>query len=188
MGAGNPTVLAEQVADLAGTHANVTGRNIHELADVAMQLCHEALAEAHDLFVTLPLGVEVGTALGAAHGETCKTVFQRLLKTQELQYGQIDRGVEAQAALVGADGRVELNAVAAVYLHMTVVVHPGHTEAKDTFRLHEGLNDTLLLVFGVPGHEGLQALQHLQNSLVEFPLLGVACYNLRINPLQVFVS
>ena len=37
-------------------------------------------------------------------------------------------GVEAQAALVGADGGVELDAVAAVHLHLALIVDPGHAE------------------------------------------------------------
>jgi hypothetical protein len=37
-------------------------------------------------------------------------------------------GVEAQTALVGADGGVELYAVAAVDLHLAVVVNPGNAE------------------------------------------------------------
>ena len=44
-----------------------------------------------------------------------------LLKAQELQDALVDRGVEAQAALVGADGAVELDAVAAVHLDLALI-------------------------------------------------------------------
>ena len=60
-------VLAEQVADLTAADVDVAGGNVGELADVAAQLGHEGLAEAHDLSVGLALRVEVGAALAAAH-------------------------------------------------------------------------------------------------------------------------
>src|SRR5699024_9607780 len=46
-------VLTEQVADLACSHTDVTRGDIGVLTDVAMQLGHERLAEAHDLAVGL---------------------------------------------------------------------------------------------------------------------------------------
>ena len=59
-------VLAEQVADLAGAHADVTGRHVQVGADVAVQLAHERLAEAHHFVVAFALGIEVRAALAAA--------------------------------------------------------------------------------------------------------------------------
>ena len=68
------------------------------------ELGHEALAEAHDLSVGLALGVKVGAALAAAHGQGGQSVLEDLLKAQELDDGQVDVLAEPQAALVGADG------------------------------------------------------------------------------------
>src|SRR5690606_18474438 len=59
-------VLAEQVADLALPDADVDGRHVDVLAQVPVQLGHEALAEAHDLVLALALGVEVAAALARA--------------------------------------------------------------------------------------------------------------------------
>ena len=39
-------------------------------------------------------------------------------------------GSEAQAALVGADGAVELYAVAAVYVYLTGIVYPNNAERR----------------------------------------------------------
>ena len=121
-------VIAVQVADLTAAHADIAGGYVRIRADVAVQLAHESLAEAHHFHVRFALGIEVRTALAAAHRERGQRVFEDLLKAQELDDPQVNRRVEAQAALVGADGVVELDAEAAVYLDIAVVVHPGHPE------------------------------------------------------------
>lgn len=56
---------------------------------MAAQLRHEGLAEAHDLVVGAPLGVEVGTALGATHRQRRQGVLQDLLEAKELQQQHI---------------------------------------------------------------------------------------------------
>ena len=184
---GQALVLAEQVADLAAADADVTGGAVHELADVAVQLGHEALAEAHDFHVALALGVEVRAALAAAHGQGGQAVLEGLLKAQELQDALVDRGMEAQTALVGADGAVELHTVAAVDLDLAFVIDPGHTEADDTLRLDQTLDQSGLLIFGVLLHDGLDALQHLADSLQKFGLIGIALSQTIVNTLQVFI-
>ena len=45
---GDPLVLAEHIADLAAANADVARRDVHVRADVAIELGHERLAEAHD--------------------------------------------------------------------------------------------------------------------------------------------
>ena len=133
------------------------------------------------------MGVKVRTALAAAHGQGGQAVLEGLLEAQELQDALIDRGMEAQAALVGADGAVELHAVAAVHLHLTGIVHPRHTEGDDALRLHQALDQTSLLVLGVLFHNGLDALQHLAHSLQKLGLVGVALFQTLVNTLQVFI-
>ena len=184
---GQALVLAEQVADLAAADADVTGGAVHELADVAVQLGHEALAEAHDFHVALAVGVEVRAALAAAHGQGGQAVLEDLLKAQELQDALVDRGMEAQTALVGADGAVELHTVAAIDLDLAFVIDPGHTEADDAFRLDQTLDQTGLLIFGVLLHDGLDALQYLADSLQKFGLIGIALSQTIVNTLQVFI-
>ncbi len=80
------------------------------------QFGHEALAEAHDFVVALALGIEIRSALAAAHGQRGQRVLEDLLKGQELQNAEIDRRMEAQPALVGTDGAVHLDAEAAIDL------------------------------------------------------------------------
>lgn len=47
---------------------------------------------------------------------------------------QVNRGVEAETALVGAQRRVELDAVAAVDLELALVVLPDDAELDDALR------------------------------------------------------
>src|SRR5690606_41500146 len=54
------------------------------LADMAVQLGHEALAEPHDLGVAAALRVEVGAALAAADRHAGERVLERLLEPEEL--------------------------------------------------------------------------------------------------------
>src|SRR5271169_6668241 len=61
----------------------------------------------------LPLGSKSDPPL-PPHGQRGQRVLEDLLKGEELQDAQIDRGMEAQAALVGADGAVHLDAEAAI--------------------------------------------------------------------------
>ena len=73
--------------------------------------------------------------------------------------------MEAQAALIGTDGAVELNAIAEVDLYLALVVHPGHTEGDDAFGLDEALNDFGLLELGVLVVNVFDAVQHFADSL-----------------------
>lgn len=57
-----------------------------------------------------------GAGRTAAHGEGGEAVLEDLLEAQELDDGEGDGRVEAQASLVGPDGLVELHAVPAVHL------------------------------------------------------------------------
>ena len=57
--------------------------------------------------------------------EAGEAVLEDLLKAQELDDALVHAGVEPQAALVGADGGVELHPVAPVDLDLTGIVHPG---------------------------------------------------------------
>ena len=144
---------------------------------MAVQLAHEALAEAHDLRVGLALGVEVAAALAAAHGQGGQAVLEDLLKAQELQNGGVHAGVEAQSALVGADGAVILHTEAPVDLDLAAVIHPGHTELDQALRLHKTLHNAVGLVLRVLLHDGFQALQNLRDSLQKFRLVGVAGFD-----------
>ena len=93
--------------------------------------------------------------------------------------------MQAQAALVGADGGVELDAVAAVDLDLALVVHPRHAEDNDALGLHQALQQAGLLVLGVCVQRGLQGSQHLGSRLDELRLIGIAGLEVRNDPLGI---
>ncbi len=165
---------AGHVADLARADPDVAGRHVDVGADMAIQLEHHCLAEAHDLTVALALGIEVRAALAPAHGQRGERVLEGLLEGQELEDGEVDRGVEAQAALEGPDGHAVLHAVAAVDLHPTRVVDPGDAEHDDALGFHQSLEQALLGVVAMLLEKRPQALHHLGDGLQELRLAGIA--------------
>src|SRR6266478_7386553 len=163
-----PLVLAEQKADLASAHADVARRDVGVWSNVPLQFGHEALAEAHDFVVALALGIEIRSALSAAHGQRGERVLEDLFERQEFQNAKIHRWVEAQSALVGADGAVHLDAEAAIDLHFARVIEPGHAEHKDSFGLRNAFQDLGFAILRVAFQHGPQGLEHFEDSLVEF--------------------
>jgi len=59
-------------------------------------------------------------------------ILENLLEAQELEYGKVDGGMEAETALVRSKRGVELDTVATVELNLAFVVFPGDTELDDT--------------------------------------------------------
>src|SRR5690606_16363256 len=100
---GEALVLAEEVSDLARADADVARGHVGVLADVAVQLGHERLAEAHDLAVGLAGRVEVAAALAAADRQARERVLEDLLEAEELDDAEVHRLAEAQPALVRAE-------------------------------------------------------------------------------------
>ena len=170
-------VLPEQEADFAPAHADVACGHVQICADVAGKLGHKGLAKAHHFGIGFAFGVKVGAAFAAAHGQGGERVFEHLLKGEEFQHAQIHGGVKAQAAFVGTDGGVHLHAVAAVYLHIALVVHPRHAEHHHALGLDDAFQQALLRVFGVFFQKRFQAAKHFFNGLVEHGLIGVALFN-----------
>ena len=166
-------VLAEEVADLAAAHADVPGRHIGVRADVLVQLDHKALAETHDLRVGFPLGVEIAAALCAADGQARQAVFEDLLEAEEFDDALIDRGVEAQTALIRADGIVELHAEAAVDVDMSAVVRPRHAEFDHAIRFDQALQHARFQINRVRFNDRLQRGEHLPHRLMEFRFPGI---------------
>ena len=157
------------------------------LTNVTIQLGDEGLAETHDLSVALAARIEVGTALGATDGQTSHSVLEDLLEAQELDDGQVNGGVKADAALVGAKSRVVLNAVAAVDVPLVVVVLPGHAELDHALGLDHALQQSDLLILGMGVDDGLQGAQDLFHSLQELRLIGILSLGLSQNLLNVLV-
>jgi len=83
-------------------------RNISVSTDVTRELAHKGHAETPDLVVRLSLGVKVGTSFSSTHAETSQSILECLLKTEELEDGQVDGRVKTEATLVGSKSRVVL--------------------------------------------------------------------------------
>ena len=106
---------------------------------MAAKLCHKALAESHDLVIALALGVKVTAALTAADRKTCKGVLKDLLKAEELDDSEVNRRMQTDTALIGADSRIELYAVTCVYVDLTVIIDPRNAELDLTLGLTDAL-------------------------------------------------
>src|SRR5690606_35310627 len=140
---------------------------------VAVEFDHEGLTEAHDLGVGLALGVEVGSAFAAAHGQGGEGVLEGLLESQELEDGKVDRGVEAHAALEGAYGRAVLYAETAIHLYFALVIDPGNTELDGALGFDQALQQALIGVLGVTLDERPQTIHYLFDGLHELGLVRV---------------
>ena len=166
--------MAEQEADLPAADADVACRHVRVRADVAVEFVHKGLAEAHNFLIGLALGVKIRAALAAAHREGGEGVLEDLLEGQELQRAERDGRVEAQPALVRADGAVHLDPVAAVDLDLAVAVGPSDAEHDDAFGLGHALQYLGLLVFGILLDVRPDGLRNLRHGLVEFSFRGIA--------------
>ena len=142
-------VLTKEEADLAAADANITSWNIAVFSDVAVQLRHKRLAEAHDFHLGPALGIKVRTALATANGQAGQGIFEDLLKTEELNDAQVDRRMETQSALVGAERRIELDAKTAIDLDITIVIDPRHAEDELALRFTETLHQAVVRVLRV---------------------------------------
>ena len=83
--------------------------------------------------------------------------------------------MEAYAALVGANGVVELYAIAQIGLHLAFVVHPSDTEGENAVWLNQSLYDFCLFKFGVLVVDFLYGNQHFLYGLQIFHFAGVLC-------------
>ena len=149
------------------------------------ELCHEALAETHDLVVGLALRIEVGTALTAAHRKCCKAVLEYLLEAEELDNGSAYRGVESQTALVRTDSGVELYTVTSVYLYLAAVIYPSNSELDESLRLNHSLNDAVLFDGRISCNYGFQRCQNLAYCLEELGLVRIHSNYLVVNLLKI---
>ena len=59
-------------------------------------------------------------------------ILEDLFEAEELQDRQIDGWVETKTSLVRTKSGVELDAVAAIHLTLSLVIFPGHAEQNDT--------------------------------------------------------
>ena len=81
--------------------------------------------------------------------------------------------MEAQAALVGADRAVHLDAEAAVDLDVAAVVLPRHAEHHDALGLDDALEDARAAQIGTARQHEIDALEDLLDGLMELGFGGV---------------
>ena len=139
-------------------------------SDVAVQLAHERLAEAHDFLVDSALGIEVRSTLAAAQRKGGEGVLEDLFEGEELEDAEVDGRVEAETALVGPDRTVHLDAEAPVDLDLTAIVDPRHPEDDDPLGLDHPLEHFRLEVFGVAVERRPYRLDDLPRRLMELVL------------------
>ena len=137
--AADPAVLAIEEADLSAADTDITCRYVDIRTDMTIELGHEGLTEAHHFGIALALRIEVGAALAAAHGQGGKAVLEGLLEGKELHHGKGNGRMETKSSLVRSDRAVELYAVAAVDMHLSVVILPRNAELDHAL----GLGHTL---------------------------------------------
>ena len=146
---------------------------------MAVQLAHKTLAETHDLGVALAFGVEVGASLASAQRQSCERILEDLLEAEKLEDGEVDGGVEAQTALVWANGAVKLDAVASIDVGCPSVVHPRHAEGDDAFGFDDSLQKGVVRELGVLLQDGNKRIKDLAGCLVELWLVRIALLELR---------
>ena len=129
--------------------------------------------------------IEVRSSLAAADALAGQGVLKDLLEAEELDDSDVDRRMEAQAALVGAERRVELNAEAAVDLDVSGVVDPRHAEDDLPFGLDQALQKTVLGVLRLLLDHRHERVENLAHGLVEFEVAAVACDNLLVDFLNL---
>ncbi len=81
--------------------------------------------------------------------------------------------METYAALVRADGVVELYAIADVVLHLAAVVNPRYAECDDAVRLDHALNDFCFFEFRMLVVDVLYADENFLHSLKVLLFAGV---------------
>ena len=87
--------------------------------------------------------------------------------------------MQTDAALVGAYRGIELDTVAGVYLHLSVIVHPRNAELDLALGLTEPLKQRQLFVlFLVCRDDGAKRIKHLFDRLQKLRLVGVFLFYL----------
>jgi len=152
---------------------------------MTIKLGHEGLAEPHHFVIGLALGIECGAALAAAHGKAGEAVLEGLFEGQELQHAFGDGGMEADAALVGADGIVVLHPPAALHADIALVVFPADAKAHHPVRFGDAAQDLILVIERLVPDEVENIVRDFMHGLDEFRLARIAAFDALDETFQV---
>ena len=121
----------------------------------------------------LPLGSKSEPPLPPPIASVVRRVLENLLESQEFEDAEVHRGMEAQAAFVGADGAVHFDAKAAVDLDVASVIHPRNPEHDHAFRFDDAFHDPGLPIFRMLIEDRSDRFQNFGYGLMELCFVGV---------------
>ena len=93
--------------------------------------------------------------------------------------------MEAQTALIGADGAVELNAVAAVCVNLAVVISPRYAENSCSLRLNSSLKQRPVLIALVGLDDRSDRIKNLRCGLYKLRLSRILLLNMQYNIIYI---
>ena len=118
----------------------------------------------------LPFGSKSDPPLPPPIGSVVREFLNTCSKARNFRMPRLTDGWKPQAALVGADGAVHLDAEAAIDLDVALVVQPRNAEHDDALGLDDPLDDPRLAVLGPPLQHQVERLQDLGDGLMELRL------------------
>ena len=83
---------------------------------------------------------------------------------------------------------IELDAIAAVDLHLAFIIGPSDTEFDHALRLDKAFKHACLLIFRMLRNYWFKAFENLKNGLQEFRLVAITLFDLCVYALDVLVS
>ena len=116
---------------------------------MTVQLGHQRLAETHYFTLAFAFRIKIRATFPAAHRQCGQGIFQCLLKAEEFEDGEVYGRMEAHTAFERADSRAELHTPCTVYLHLTLIVNPGHAELNYALRLNKAGEQVLIAVLRI---------------------------------------
>ena len=171
-------VLTIEITNLTAANTDITSRYVSVQTNMTAKLSHKALAEAHDFSIGLALWIKVGAALATANRQSSQSVFENLLKTQELDDAEVYGWMEAEATFVWANGAVKLYTITLVYMYFTSIVSPRNTEHNNTLRLNNALQNSLLLILRILIQYRSNRSQNFLYSIMELGFTRILSLNL----------
>ncbi len=132
--------------------------------------------------------VEVGAALAATEGHPGECILEDLLEAEELDDPEVDRRVEAEAALVRAERAVELHSEATVDVDLACVVLPRDSEDDLTLRFTDALDDLAIEILRVLRRNGPERTQDFVHALMEFELCRISLEDVGVDGLELLID